>query len=197
MYKICQNGIFKSIQGEGAHTGESAVFIRFFGCNRMPPCSFCDETCKDFQEMSLNSILEEIKRMEPFSILVLTGGEPTIQPGLDELIEAFHKQHYYVSIETNGLAAIPANIDWITCSPKQNYVHDQIKNVDELKFVVADTKETILKLISEITKKVSYKKLFLQPVSNQPESVQTCLELIERHPTYLLSLQIHKLIHIQ
>lgn len=128
MYKICLNGIFKSIQGEGAHTGESAVFIRFSRCNQTPPCSFCDEVYDKYQEMSLNNILEEVKGMEPFSILVLTGGEPTIQPDLNKLIEAFHKQNYYVSIETNGLAAIPANVDWITCSPKQNYVNDQIKN---------------------------------------------------------------------
>lgn len=197
MYKICRNGIFKSIQGEGAHTGESAVFIRFSGCNRVPPCSFCDETYDDYQEMSLNNILEIVKGLEPFSILVLTGGEPTIQPGLDKLIDAFHRQHYFVSIETNGLTAVPGNIDWITCSPKQDYVNDQIRQVDELKFVVAGTKEEVLGRIAEITKRVSCKKLYLQPVSNQKDSVRKCLELIERNPSYILSLQTHKLIHIQ
>ena len=49
MYKVKE--IFKSIQGEGFHTGKTAVFIRFSGCNlwngitkfrKKAVCNFCD-----------------------------------------------------------------------------------------------------------------------------------------------------------
>ena len=42
-YKVCKKGIFKSIQGEGFHSGKSAAFIRLAGCNMVPKCWFCDE----------------------------------------------------------------------------------------------------------------------------------------------------------
>ena len=49
MYKVKE--IFKSIQGEGFHSGKTAVFIRFSGCNlwngieksrKRALCNFCD-----------------------------------------------------------------------------------------------------------------------------------------------------------
>ncbi len=58
MYKVKE--IFKSIQGEGFHSGKTAVFIRFSGCNlwngiekfrKRAKCNFCDT---DFVEKTLN-----------------------------------------------------------------------------------------------------------------------------------------------
>ena len=49
MYSIKE--IYKTIQGEGAHSGRSAVFVRFSGCNlwsgkekhrKSAICNFCD-----------------------------------------------------------------------------------------------------------------------------------------------------------
>ena len=49
MYKVKE--IFRSIQGEGFHSGKTAIFIRFSGCNlwngiekfrKKAICNFCD-----------------------------------------------------------------------------------------------------------------------------------------------------------
>ena len=197
MFKVCKNGIFKSIQGEGANCGQSAVFVRFSGCNQNPPCYFCDESYEEYEEMNQEQILLEVKRLEPFCILVLTGGEPTLQKDLNKLIDSFHLHHYFVAIETNGLKAIPENIDWITCSPKQEYIDKSITTVDEIKLVVTGTKQEAIDRIKVLKKQVQTKYIYLQPVSNQKNSIQTCVEMIHDNPNLFLSVQVHKLIGVK
>ena len=61
IYKVAEK--FVSINGEGTHSGQLAVFIRFCGCNLK--CSFCDTTWVNeedvpYEEMSLEEICEYI-----------------------------------------------------------------------------------------------------------------------------------------
>ncbi|WP_341749995.1 palindromic element RPE1 domain-containing protein [Candidatus Tisiphia endosymbiont of Sialis lutaria] len=53
--------IFKTIQGEGPFVGMPAVFIRLGGCNLA--CNFCDTEFEDFNILTINSIIEEIKKL--------------------------------------------------------------------------------------------------------------------------------------
>lgn len=105
-YKVAE--FFESINGEGRKAGELAVFIRFQGCNLH--CSYCDtmwanEDNAPYQEMELFEILQ---RVEDFGAgnVTLTGGEPLIQDGIGELIEALVKRGYQVEIETNGSVSL-------------------------------------------------------------------------------------------
>ena len=50
------NEIFYSLQGEGAHTGTPAVFVRFSGCNLK--CDFCDTLHESGIEMTDEAIIE-------------------------------------------------------------------------------------------------------------------------------------------
>ena len=83
--------------------------------------------------------------------VVITGGEPTIQP-IGELIDALHKYDKYVQIETNGTSPVIhegdvyARPDWITCSPKT----DISISANEWKFVVQKGIDLPLKLIQRI-----------------------------------------------
>ncbi len=56
------NEIFYSIQGEGNWSGIPNIFIRTSGCNLR--CSYCDTkyAYNDFEEMSLDNIIQEIKK---------------------------------------------------------------------------------------------------------------------------------------
>ena len=60
--------IFESINGEGAHAGELAVFVRMKGCNLK--CAYCDTTWANeenvtFRALTTKEILEEIdKRLD-------------------------------------------------------------------------------------------------------------------------------------
>ena len=131
--------IFESIQGEGHWMGNWCTFVRLAGCNLK--CSFCDEASKygKATEMSVDEIVSQVHT----TMVVITGGEPTIQEFLPDLICALHKQHHRVHIETNGTGSCvflgEMRPDWVTVSPKEysGFVIDT--RPDEIKFVVNET----------------------------------------------------------
>lgn len=97
-YRIVE--IFESLQGEGWNTGMPAVFIRLGKCNLA--CSWCDTDYLKFGMMSLSDILGRLKTYTARNIII-TGGEPTIQPHLDTLLNTLKAEGYFLCIETNGL----------------------------------------------------------------------------------------------
>ncbi|MCQ2335340.1 MAG: 7-carboxy-7-deazaguanine synthase QueE [Paludibacteraceae bacterium] len=189
MYKI--NEIFYSLQGEGANTGTPAVFIRFAGCNLR--CPFCDTDFEAYTEMTTEEILDEIEQY-PSNFVVLTGGEPSLQLD-DDFVQALHERDYVLAIETNGTHRLPADLDWITVSPKEGS-RIVVTEADEVKVVY--TGQDVEKYADEIEAESYY----LQPCSevvngerkdNTAQVVAYCLA----NPHWSLSLQTHKLINIQ
>ena len=75
---------FISINGEGAHTGELAAFIRFRGCNLQ--CSYCDTRwANSFSAKAQIASAEELTEWAVSSgvkNVTLTGGEPLLQDAL-------------------------------------------------------------------------------------------------------------------
>lgn len=101
--------LFASINGEGAKSGQLAIFVRFKGCNLR--CSYCDtawaneETAK-FKWMSASQIYDIIKK-SGFKNVTLTGGEPLIQKGIENLIDCLQKDgDLRIEVETNGSVSI-------------------------------------------------------------------------------------------
>lgn len=95
---------FISINGEGAHAGELAAFIRFRGCNLS--CSYCD-TCWANTENApaeyenIEELAAWVAESEVHNV-TLTGGEPLLQKGCGALAELLIKNGCRVEIETNG-----------------------------------------------------------------------------------------------
>ena len=112
-YRIVE--IFESLQGEGWNTGMPAVFVRLGKCNLA--CGWCDTDYLKFGMMSLSDILGRLKTYTARNIII-TGGEPTIQPHLDTLLDALKAEGYFLCIETNGLKPAPPQIDYVATSPK-------------------------------------------------------------------------------
>ena len=160
------NEIFYSLQGEGFHTGTPAVFIRFSGCNLK--CSFCDTQHEEGVLMSDEEILDAVGEY-PATTVILTGGEPSL------------------CIETNGTRALPDNIDWVTCSPKQG-AKPVISRMDEVKVVYEGQDITVYELLPA-------GHFFLQPCSCS--NVAETVACVMQHPKWRLSLQTHKLIDIR
>lgn len=196
MYRV--NEIFYSLQGEGFWTGTPSVFLRLSGCNLR--CPWCDTDHSAYREMTASDIVHEIQGLLPSSTLhlppstphvILTGGEPALQ--VDEtLIRTLHDAHFFVSIETNGTLPHPADIDWITCSPKSpNGI--RLSRADELKVVL--TKDTDPE---DIASRIQASHYFLQPLEKDGRmNTDACVRYILSHPRWRLSLQTHKLIHIK
>ncbi len=94
---------FISINGEGLRQGELALFIRFANCNLR--CSYCDTKYSfDHPVYTIESIEELVNyaKCQNVKNITLTGGEPLIQEGINELIMALRKEGFRVEIETNG-----------------------------------------------------------------------------------------------
>lgn len=108
--------IFHSIQGEGFHAGTAAIFIRGTGCNLA--CDFCDTDFSPRERLTPQAVLDRLAGY-PCRFVVLTGGEPTIQPrGFRALVELLHANGYFVTMETNGSSEDTLGVDWVTVSPK-------------------------------------------------------------------------------
>ena len=94
--------IFRSLQGEGTNQGKPCLFIRLAGCNLK--CHWCDtpESRSGGIEMNLDSILEQVWRINP-SYVCITGGEPLLQrEELESLVSSLCKRGTTIDIETNG-----------------------------------------------------------------------------------------------
>ncbi|MEM0485368.1 MAG: 7-carboxy-7-deazaguanine synthase QueE [Thermoplasmata archaeon] len=108
--------IYTSIQGEGRFSGRPMVFVRFYGCNLN--CSGCDTKLHNYVEMTIDDIVNNINFFDLNDVL-LTGGEPLIQPNIDNLIDKLTIQGYRVHIETNGTKQLKTRSFYhVTVSPK-------------------------------------------------------------------------------
>jgi 7-carboxy-7-deazaguanine synthase len=111
--------LFYSIQGEGSLVGVPSVFIRTSGCNLR--CSWCDTPYTSWKpegaELSLRQILDEV-RAHPARHVVVTGGEPMIQPEILPLTEQLRAAGLHITIETAGTVFQPVACDLMSISPK-------------------------------------------------------------------------------
>jgi 7-carboxy-7-deazaguanine synthase len=111
--------IFYSVQGEGMLTGTPSVFVRTSGCNLR--CTWCDTPYTSWSpegvEMSVADVLAEVRR-HPCTHVVVTGGEPMIQPAVVELTNALHDSGLHITIETAGTVWAPVVCDLMSISPK-------------------------------------------------------------------------------
>ena len=190
-YKI--NEIFYSIQGEGANAGRPAVFVRFSGCNRR--CPFCDTDHESGVEMTAEQIRQAVEKASGGlkTMVVLTGGEPTLQLSEDENLFPDAGDRRLIAIETNGTGAVPSWIDWVTVSPKENIPPDKLPRFNEVKLLFDKTRLDYFQLFNRdgIT-------AFIQPIERNGEyNFVEAIAFVKQNPRFRLSVQIHKLIGIQ
>ena len=152
---------FYSFQGEGAHMGRAAFFIRLYGCP--VHCPWCDSAGtwhKDWpttvKQMTASELKEEYLRAinmteedlalladgDLYPFVVITGGEPTMY-NLKPLVNTFVDDlGVAVHLETSGAFPIQDDgfLSWITVSPKWNKIPlaENIKRADEIKIIVED-----------------------------------------------------------
>ncbi len=146
------NEIFHSVQGESRHAGRPCVFVRLTACNLR--CTWCD-TAYAFEQgkrMTIGAILGRVARFGTRYVLI-TGGEPLLQPEVHGLIAALLDRGYEVGIETGGsldIAPVDPRVTIIMdlkCPGSGMEEHnlwnnvDRLKSTDEVKFVLADRRD--------------------------------------------------------
>jgi len=114
------NEIFHSIQGEGLLAGTPSVFIRLAGCPVQ--CKWCDTKyawdASEGEELPIPEIVNKIVQW-PSRYVVITGGEPMVNPQLPDLAKALKERNKHITIETAGIKFVAGlDCDLMSISPK-------------------------------------------------------------------------------
>jgi 7-carboxy-7-deazaguanine synthase len=193
MLTLVVNEVFYSLQGEGARAGTPNTFVRLSGCNlqcRRETEGFdCDTEFTSGRRLHLAELMSEIGTPAVKSI-IWTGGEPGLQ--LDgEIVVEFSKHGFWQAAETNGTHELPAELDWVSMSPK-TAEHTLIphKNLRELRYVRRHGMG-----IPKPSLKAEH--LFISPAAGSDgisrKDLEWCIDLVRDNPGWKLSVQQHKL----
>ena len=200
--------LFFSIQGEGELTGVPSVFVRTSGCNLR--CRWCDTKYASWkpegENVTINDLLNKVCSY-PARHVVISGGEPMIAKGIEELVHLLKESGKHITIETAGTIS-PNGIqcDLASLSPKlsdstpnegdinkQWIDRHESKRLDykilsewvnsynfQLKFVVSKEKEIkeIQNVISRIEGKILPEKVLLMPEGIDPDTLRSRYDLL-------------------
>lgn len=187
---------FLTVQGEGAHTGRTAWFIRLGGCD--VGCAWCDVKESwdpaGHPRIDLTTLVEEATESGA-PIVVVTGGEPLMHD-CGPLTEALKSAGLRVHLETSGAHKLTGTWDWITLSPKKfkAALPEIYPHADELKIVVVNLHDLTWAEGHADQIRLDIVRL-LQPEWDRREKVlPRILQYMREHPEWRLSLQTHKYI---
>jgi len=141
--------VYASVQGESTFTGVPLVLVRTARCNLR--CTWCDSafTFRGGERRPLADVLAEVAGFGLTHVLV-TGGEPLLQPSVLPFMSALCDAGQTVLLETGGsldISAVDARVHRIVdvkCPGSGEHERNHWANLarlgvrDELKFVVAD-----------------------------------------------------------
>ena len=118
-----------------------SVFIRFGKCN--PGLPVVRHRLQPLRHHDAGRHPGEGPDILGTNVIITGGGEPTIQPHLERLLDCLKAEGHFLAIETNGLKPVPPQIDYIATSPKRlyqrAYVKRHIKFAHEVRIVVMVT----------------------------------------------------------
>ncbi len=196
------NEIYRTLQGEGWHTGMPCTLVRLQGCPLR--CDFCDtpqaQDPLGGTEYTSEELVAAVRQMHrQGDIVLITGGEPTLQD-LSTLIPLL-AQLGPVHLETNGTGKLRYGmLDWITVSPKVGRGFDalrawaqtfpQWRYASELKLLV-ESKVDILPWV-RLLKEYKYEgKVSVQPISQGTGATSVAIKASLKYG-WRLSVQLHK-----
>jgi len=162
---------FKTLQGEGRYLGVPSYFIRTTGCNlrcawKNPndTITICDTPYTSFNpekgsDLDIEQVLKTLKDSN-IKHVVITGGEPTLQKDLSEVVNRFIEQDYHVTIETNGTRYVPdIPLAFMSISPKTGNSYNQVEGSVESK--LHQTNNSFMEPIGQFVKTNLYQLKFV------------------------------------
>ncbi|UDI78895.1 7-carboxy-7-deazaguanine synthase QueE [Staphylococcus taiwanensis] len=116
-----------TIQGEGRVIGRKTMFVRTAGCDYR--CSWCDSAFtwdgsakEDIRLMTAEEIYNQLREVggNQFDHVTISGGNPALIKGIQDLVDLFEKKNIYTALETQGSKFQPwmTQINDLTISPK-------------------------------------------------------------------------------
>lgn len=197
MIKIKVSEIFTSFQGEGPYVGTPATFLRLYGCNLN--CQWCDTDISTYEMLSVDDVAEILMTQMEFNninLLVITGGEPTLQ--MEEIKRLIKElpEDIKIQLETNGsiFEYIP-EIEYVI-SPKEDKenVFENYYKYDNVFFKFVITCEEDIDEVISMKNKYGYEKtIWLQgEFSSDALMADLIRENFPRLENIKLSVQTHK-----
>jgi len=132
------HSIFATVQGEGPFAGQSAIFVRLFGCNLR--CYFCDtdfeSNCERLSADALLTRVRDARAASKIDLIVITGGEP-LRQNIAPFAYLAVRNGWEIQVETAG-TVWPSELDalfayesfcnrfHLVCSPKTGLVHPRV-----------------------------------------------------------------------
>lgn len=186
---------FRTVQGEGAHTGRPSFFMRIGGCD--VGCHWCDvKESWDAQKHPLTS-LDELLELpgSQDSIVVITGGEPLMWD-MGPLTEGLRARGFRVHLETSGAYPVTGTWDWVCLSPKKTKapLAEWYALANELKVIIFND-DDFKWAASHAAQCGAEVELFVQPEwSRRDQNIPKIIDFLESNPQWRLGLQTHKYI---
>lgn len=203
------HAIFASLQGEGRNAGRPCAFVRYATCNLA--CPWCDTHKSVKMELTTQQVLNEVRKLEKKSVIV-TGGEPSVQPGLEELVRALKDDGRWVALETNGVVA-PKCVDlfdYMAVSPKADYParyldYAMLHKANEVRIVA--TSEDVAPFCRAMRARIAADDYYVSPLEKDGKiHYRRAMNLLSRlnrdvaeppMPPWSLSIQMHKVLGIR
>ena len=197
MIEIKVSEIFTSFQGEGPYIGTPATFLRLYGCNLN--CEWCDTDISTYEMLSVDDVAEILMTQMEFNninLLVITGGEPTLQ--MEEIKRLIKElpDDIKIQLETNGsIFEYLPEIEYVI-SPKEDKekVFENYYKYENVFFKFVITCEEDIDEVISIKNKYGYDKtIWLQgEFSKDALMADLIRENFPRLENIKLSVQTHK-----
>ena len=188
---------FYTIQGEGAHTGTAAYFIRIGGCD--VGCHWCDvkESCDANLHPPTHTDLIVENANKYTDTVVIIGGEPLMW-SLDYITKELQEKGIKTHIETSGAYKFSGKWNWFCLSPKKKKlpVERCYEEADELKMIIHNKSD--FDFAEEQAAKVGKNcKLYLQAEWSKKEKMTPFIvDYVMNNPKWKISIQTHKYLNI-
>jgi len=170
------NEIFYSLQGEGFLVGVPSAFVRLAGCPLR--CRWCDTKYAWDQtagaHYSVEKIVQTVQQTQS-KFVIITGGEPMINPDLPQLVQKLKASGKHITIETAGIAFIPAMpCDLMSISPK---LSNSTPDDPELAAIHEDSRLDIA-VLRELIDNYEYQLKFVVDSQDDLPEIQQTIEQI-------------------
>jgi 7-carboxy-7-deazaguanine synthase len=199
---VCET--FYSLMGESTLAGLPAFFIRLAGCNLR--CRYCDTAYAyaGGEEMDVSALVAQAGAY-PTRLVLVTGGEPLLQPETPRLLEELAAAGFSVCLETNGSQAVEGlpervrRVVDVKCPGSGMAEHNVWRNLevlgpeDEVKFVISHREDFDWALEVITAHRLAARlPVLISPVFGAFPGREAAAWILETGLPLRLNLQLHK-----
>lgn len=192
MYPLSPQGVFWTVQGEGALFGTPQVFVRLAGCD--VNCADCDTDYTVAERVDVREVVRRVANESCGARWVwLTGGEPTVHD-LTPLVKVLRTLGFRIALATAGEREVRLDdFDFVSVSPHRHARLKQLRGAQVN--IVPGLNGLRLEDVGGIDLS-GFDHKFVTPcwyaAGERMERVRECVEWVKSYPDWRLGAQCHK-----